>query len=113
MMDEKREYALFKVGYSTDIDKRMYSYTTASPEMRCIDRVETYAKTHTELDKQIKTELRQRGFLRTASAIDGKLTEWFRVPYDSDFYQELTTKGLRTFKACDKRKTYGELTQSK
>lgn len=94
---EIRNGSLFKVGYTTDFEKRQQAYIGYIPTYEVIDTVKTYAKTKRRLEKAIHKEIRAYGF----EFINN--TEWFYVPIDLE--NEVIGKGLKLFKACENRKT--------
>lgn len=108
MMDEKREYALFKPGFASDIAKRMNQYTTYNPEVRCISHIKTMDKSQHFVEGLFHKEFTARGYERLFGTMNGKKTEWFRVNYDDPFYAELCELGLCAFKCGKGRKNYGE-----
>ena len=103
MADEKRDYCLFKVGFTTDIKKRMHAYTTHNPEAKCISTVLTKVASGRKVETAFHKEIEKRGYRFVTATIDGKRTEWFSVPYTDTFYNELMSKGLNAF-GCGKRR---------
>ena len=110
MADEKRNYCLFKVGFATDLTTRLYAYTTHNPECRCISTVKTQLASGRDIEKIFHKEIQARGYQFVTAIIDGKKTEWFKVPYSDPFFGELSAKGLNAFKCGKNRKNYGEFT---
>lgn len=108
MMDEKKNYALFKAGFAKDINGRVYAYTTHNPEVRCISTVRTQLKSKRNVEKLFHEEIIARGYEMVSAIIDGKHTEWFKVSYEDPFYEALCESGLCAFKCGKRRKNYGE-----
>lgn len=107
MKDEKRNYALFKVGFTENLENRIYQYTSHNPEVECISTVNTYQVTHRNVEKLFHQEIEQRGYQFSTAIIDGKRTEWFRVAYTDPFFGELCSKGLNAFRCGKNRKDNG------
>ena len=108
MMDEKKDYAIFKAGFAKDLETRIYAYTTHNPEVRCISHVKTRESSKRKVEEMFHAEIVARGYEMMAAHMDGKKTEWFKVSYDDPFYTELMTCGLCAFKCGKRRKNYGE-----
>lgn len=104
MKDEKKTACLFKVGYTKNIDQRMIPYITHNVWAELVDAVITYKKTKMQLETAIHAELAEMG-VEMLAGMDGTITEWFAVDYDSELYKELNKKGLSVFKACKGRKS--------
>ena len=101
--DEKRNGTYFKVGYTSNLAKRMKQYHTHNADIVLLETIETKAKTKHQLETAIHEELTQMGY--TFKLInDGTLTEWFFV--DIDHEREFETAGLAQFKSCKGRKIY-------
>lgn len=94
---EVRNGSLFKVGFSANFEQRKQAYVGYVPTFEVIDTVKTYAKTKRQLEKAIHSEIRSYGF----EFVNG--TEWFFVPIDLE--NEVKSKGLKLFRACEHRKT--------
>lgn len=94
---EVRNGSLFKVGFSSDFEKRQQAYTSYIPTYEVIDTVKTYAKTKRQLENAIHKEIRAYGFEFINS------TEWFFVPLELE--EVVKSEGLKMFKACENRKT--------
>ena len=94
---EIRNGSLFKVGFSANFEQRKQAYIGYVPTFEVVDTVRTYAKTKRLLEKMIHNEIREYGFEFVNS------TEWFFVPIDLE--NEIISKGLKLFKACENRKT--------
>ena len=108
MKDEKRNYCLFKVGFATNLNTRLYAYTTHNPEVQCISTVKTQLSSGRNIEKIFHKEIEKRGYEFVSAMIDNKKTEWFKVPYTDPFFGELSAKGLNAFECGKKRKNYGE-----
>lgn len=108
MKDEKRNYAMFKVGFAKNMEKRICQYTTHNPEVQCISTVNTQLTSGRNIEKMFHEEIKKRGYEFSIAYIDGKKTEWFKVPYTDPFFAELSAKGLNAFNCGRKRKNYGE-----
>ena len=108
MKDEKRNYCLFKVGFTSDLETRIRLYTTHNPEVECVSVVKTQLKSGRNIEKMFHDEIKARGYEFVPATIDGKRTEWFKVPYSDEFFGELSAKGLNAFKCGKNRKNHGE-----
>ena len=109
MMDEKKNYALFKAGFASNLATRVDAYTTHNPEVRCISYVKTMEKSKHQTEKLFHKEIAKRGYTKVTAVIaDSKETEWFKVSYDDPFYTQLCELGLCAFKCGKNRKNYGE-----
>lgn len=104
MKDEKKDFALFKVGFTSQLMTRLYAYTTHNPLADCISLVQTKSKSKREIEKQFHKEIEKRGYHFISASIDNKKTEWFKVDYDDPFYKTLTEEGLQAFKCGKHRK---------
>ena len=111
MKDEKRHFCLFKVGFTANLNQRLYAYTTANPYAECISTVHTQERSERSIEKTFHDEIIKRGYEIVIASIDNKKTEWFKVEYDDPFYMELTEKGLNAFKCGKNRKNYGAYTK--
>lgn len=109
MRDQKMNYNLYKVGFTKNLEKRVYAYTTANPEACCISFAFTQDRSKRKVEKLFHDEITERGYEFMTATIDGKKTEWFRVYRDDPFCKELDEKGLNAFNTGKNRKTYGEL----
>lgn len=107
MRDEKRNHALFKVGFTKDLDNRFYFYTTHNPEVECISYVNTKESSDRRVEEQFHKEIIARGYKMVTAVIDGKKTEWFKVEYTDPFFDELCERGLNAFKCGKNRKNFG------
>ena len=109
MLDEKKDFALFKVGFTSNLVQRLSQYTTHNPLTRAIDTVVTYGKTKRTVENKFHEEVKKRGYDFVVATADGKTTEWFKVEYTDKFYNELKEKGLRAFDIGKNRKSSGEV----
>ena len=107
LIDEKREYALVKIGFASCIKNRMITYATSNPEAMCVDYVHTQSRSKHYVEKQFHKEILEKGYMFIRSNIFGSKTEWFKIGYDDPFYMELKLKGLNAFNCGKNRKTYG------
>lgn len=107
MKDEKKDFALFKVGFTSDMERRFTHYTTHNPLIECISYIRTYEKSKRFVETMIHQEIRSKGYKFITARIDGKTTEFFKVSYDDSFYKELNEKGLNAFKFARNRKNLG------
>jgi hypothetical protein len=106
LIDEKRQYALVKVGFTKDFEKRKGGYLTANPEAHLIDLVATQERTGRTIEKLFHQELEKRGYLRANGNIEKiKRSEWFRIPYTDPFLQEIQAKGFQAFTNGKNRKS--------
>lgn len=87
----------YKVGYTSNLEKRLEAYNSHNPNIEVIDTVATYAKTKRHLENAIHNEIKSFGFEFHNNR------EWFIVPNDRQ--EEFNNKGLKMFKACQNRKT--------
>lgn len=108
MKDEKRNYCLFKVGFTSDLLTRMKAYASHNAETECISVVKTQAKSGKNIEKAFHDEVKARGYGFVYSTMNGNKTEWFKVSYEDDFYTELCEKGLNAFKCGKNRKNHGD-----
>lgn len=90
---EQRNGTLYKVGFTTNLIKRMAQYKSHNPNTQLLETVATYGKTKRHLESVIHSEI-------TYNFVND--SEWFFVPieYEKDF----ESKGLSQFKACKNRK---------
>lgn len=100
LRDDKRDYVLFKIGSSSDIEQRMSVYTTHNPEATLLEMVMTRSKSF-EVERKIREEVLAMGYPFIKSANDVS-TEWFQVPYEEA--DEFAEKGFKQFNACKKYK---------
>lgn len=107
MIDEKRRYALIKIGFTSNLPQRLQAYTTHNPEAECISTIRTQERSGREVEHRYHEELKSKGYIQTIATIDGKRTEWHRIPYSDPFLQELYAKGLTAFKCGKNRKDLG------
>lgn len=107
MKDEKRDFALFKVGFASNLMTRIYAYTTHNPLNECISTVNTRESSKRKVEEMYHSEIIKLGYKFVNAKIDNKKTEWFKVNYDDPFYTELCEKGLNAFKCGKNRKNYG------
>lgn len=98
-----REGTYFKVGYTTNIVKRLIPYFTHNPSFELLEMVKTYKKTKCNLEKEIHAEILAMGY-NFKIAKNGTITEWFFVPKDKE--EAFEKNGLRQFKACRNRMIY-------
>lgn len=102
---EVRNGSYFKVGFTTDLDRRMEQYYTAMPTIELLECIATYSKTKHSLETAIHNEIRQMGYEFVGMGEDKrKGREWFFV--DIEHEREFEAKGLAQFKACKGRKIY-------
>lgn len=104
MKAEFRTAAMFKVGFTDDLENRMTPYRTHNPGMELVSVLKTYAKTARNLENDIHNELREMGFAIKRGRNSKGASDWFSVDYDSDLYNRLNTEGLLFFKVCKGRK---------
>lgn len=106
--DDKKDFALFKVGFASALRTRLYAYTTHNPLAECISYVKTQEKSGRNVEKMFHDEIVSRGYDFVIAKIDWKKTEWFKVDYNDPFYNELNIKGLNAFQCGKNRKDNGE-----
>ena len=107
MMDEKRHFALVKIGFTSNLESRIYQYTTHNPLIECISVVNTMEKSKRKVEKMFHEEVEKMGLEFVTAVIDGKTTEWFKVDYNSQLYTDIREKGLNAFKSGKSRKNLG------
>lgn len=107
MKDEKREFALFKIGFAKELENRVKCYATHNPMIECVSHMATYTKSKHQVEIAFQTEFELMGYERVSSFINGQHTEWFKVEYNDPFYSELCEKGLSAFKCGKNRKNLG------
>ena len=103
MKSEAREGTYFKVGYTTNLVKRLIPYFTHNPNVQLLETIVTYKKTKCTLEGEIHKEILDRGYTFKV-AKNGTVTEWFFVPKADE--KEFEEKGLAQFKACRNRVIY-------
>lgn len=103
MIDEKRNGCAFKVGFTSDMDKRYIQYTTHNAGIQCISRIATYGKSKHNVETMIHAEIAKRveGWNKRSNH------EWFMVSYDDPWYSELCERGLLAFTCTKGRKELG------
>ena len=107
MIDEKKDFALCKVGYTKNIQTRMLAYSCCNPYAKCISTMETYNKTKHGIEQKFHAEIEKKGYKFITSVNLFKSTEWFIVEYNDPFYTELKVNGLKAFKSGQNRKELG------
>ena len=107
MKDEKKDFALFKVGFTSDMEQRFKSYATHNPLIECISYIRTYEKSKRFVETMIHQEIESKDYKFITAKINGKTTEFFKVDYNDSFYKELNEKGLNAFKFTKNRKNLG------
>lgn len=107
MLDEKKDFALFKVGFASNLFNRMPQYATHNAGTECIDYVKTQLKSKRHVEKKFHMEVKAQGYSFYKSPITGSYTEWFQVSYNDPFYTALKIKGLNAFQCGKYRKSYG------
>lgn len=100
---EARKGTYFKVGFTTNLEKRIGNYYGHNPNAIMLEFCLTYSKTQRELETEIHNEILHKGF-EFVTTPDGKTREWFFVPMDKE--QEFEQSGLSQFKSCKNRKIY-------
>lgn len=108
LIDEKRYYALVKIGFTSDLKARFFSYGTCNPEIECLDTIAIQQRTNREVEKKFHEELEKMGYSRArAKIITLKKSEWFKIPYNDPFLTEIRAKGFGAFQNGKKRKSLG------
>ena len=74
MKDERKDFALFKVGFTSNLEKRFYFYTSHNPLIECISYIRTYEKSKRLVEKMIHQEIKLKGYEYVTAKIDGKTT---------------------------------------
>lgn len=108
MIDEKRDFALVKVGFTTDLKSRLYAYSTHNPFVVCRDTMRTQPRSERKYERMVHEEMARCGYQFARSGVDNKLTEWVVMPYDSPLYANIKACGLKAFKCLRNKKSYGE-----
>lgn len=107
IIDEKKGVCLAKVGCTADLQTRLQAYKTHNPMAEVVSIQNTQERTCRRIEDAYHAEFRTLGFYSVGLPPKrGRMSEWFIIPYDSEFYNELKTKGLDAFKASKGRKTY-------
>jgi hypothetical protein len=106
MMDEKKDYALFKVGFASNIFQRIVAYSTHNAGATLINTVNTKATSKHQLEKKCHAEIIARGYKFAVSPLTHSTTEWFAVSYDDPFYKELKTFGFEALKTTARHKIH-------
>lgn len=106
MIDEKKTFCLVKVGYTQDIDQRVYSYTTHNPLAECFGYIKTQDRSGRKIEALLRKELKARGYRQVNAIIDNKTTEWFAIDYNDEFYTILIDKSLNAFRATKNHKLH-------
>jgi len=92
----------FKIGFTSNLDKRMLAYSTHNPNAELLETVMTYGKTKNALEKAVHAELKAKGYTFLQSKITGAKTEWFFLPTaQAEIFR---SEGLAQFKVCKGRK---------
>lgn len=100
---EVRNGTFFKVGYTTNLVKRLIPYFTHNPNAELLETIKTYKKTKCNLETEIHEEITKMGYTFKV-AKNGTVTEWFFVPKEKE--KDFEEKGLSQFKACKDRVIY-------
>ena len=100
LLDEKKDFACIKIGFTTNFKKRMHDYKGYTPFTECISIQHTQERSKRKIETLYHEELVKMGykFIRD--------TEWMKIEYTDDLYQQVKAKGLAVFKASQGRKTY-------
>ena len=106
LVDEKKDHALVKIGYSTNLFRRLAHYDTHNAELKFIGACECYKKTAHGLEKEFQAEIEKIGFSRLKGSLMRAETEWFAVGYDNQLYIDLMDKGMKAFRTTKNRKIY-------
>ena len=95
----------YKVGYTSNLFKRLIPYMVHNPSFQLIQTAEVYKKTKRNLENEIHKEIENLGFKFHKSNLLGCKTEWFAVDKNSEFYENIKLNGLQVFKSCKNRKS--------
>ena len=95
----------YKVGFTSNILKRIKPYITHNPSTILLQTVTTYEKTGRQLEKDIHKEIEQKGLNFEKDKFLNIKSEWFQVNTTSEFYKDIEKNGLKAFKSCKQRKT--------
>lgn len=105
MLDEKKDYATFKVGYASNLAQRFIAYVTCNCDAQCISVVATQKRSKHKLETCFHDEIIKRGYkFQYSKLMPERKTEWFAVEYNDPFYTELKEKGLLAFNIGKGRK---------
>ena len=102
---------MVKVGFTKNLQQRVYAYSTANPKAFIRDYCLTYSKTGTTLEQAARKELAKLGGQRLYSVIDGKRTEWFDFENCPKVFQMIIENGLSCLNSCRDRKYMGPYTK--
>lgn len=102
--DEKKDYCLFKIGFTRDLIGRVNSYAGYIPTFQLVSAVSTMAKSKMKIEKAFHQEVEKLGYKFINARINFRKTEWFAVSYNDPFYNELNSKGLKAFATGKNRK---------
>ena len=97
---EIRDGTFFKIGYTSNLVKRLIPYFTHNPNIELLETIKTYKKTKCNLETEIHEEIVKMGYTFKV-AKNGTVTEWFFVSKEKE--KEFEEKGLSQFKACKGR----------
>lgn len=108
LIDEKKDFALFKIGYASNLSQRLMTYSTNNAGCELIDSVQTrkngQSKLH--LEKECHNELKMLGYNTINAKVNGKQTEWIKVDYTDSFYQILKNNGFKALRTTAKHIQY-------
>lgn len=99
--------AYYKIGFTSNLLKRVQMYITHNPSCQLIQTVDVYDKTKRQLETAIHKEVEKNGFDFTLKKIFNHTykTEWFKVYTDSELYKLIEEQGLLIFNSCKYRKS--------
>lgn len=100
-----------KIGFTSNLEQRIYAYTTANPKAYIRDYCLTHQKTGLDLERKAQHEMAKRGGRRLYASMDGKKTEWFDFEHQPEFFNNLLKNGLQALTTCRGRKSYGVYTK--
>lgn len=106
LIDEKKDFALVKIGFTSNLQMRLKSYSTANPWATLHSVVHTKSHMKHELEKRLHNEITKKGYDFVISKNLFTKTEWFKISYDDPFYMEIMEKGFKAFKTTKNHKQY-------
>lgn len=90
----------YKVGFTSNWEKRKSAYVTSNPNAELIST--SHGNASYKMESEIHNEILELEFEFISSKITGNKTEWF-IP-SKEFANKLDELGLKAFKVCKNRK---------
>lgn len=102
---EARNGSYYKIGYTSNMNRRILAYITHNANAQLLETVQTYKCTKHQLEKALHSEIIAKGYEFKTTTIQAFgiaiRTEWFFV--DIAHEAEFEASGLKQFKACKNR----------